>query len=280
MEAHPIRLFRSLNRSRQIATVLLNYGFGDLIDRLGLRRYLQLPARLFRRKIAPPDESLTTARRIRLAFQDLGPTYIKFAQVLSTRPDVVPDELLHELSLLQESVPAFPSAEAAALVEKELGKPIHELFREFDQTPMAAGSLGQVHRAVHHDGRHLAVKIRRPNVTSLVERDLILMFDLATLIDRHIPEARPFDAVGLVNQFSRTIRRELNFRREGRTQSEFRKLFAGDATLYVPHVFDELSSEGVLTMEFIRGAGPMMMSPWPLSSSRGPSWRPTAPISS
>ncbi|QDT52650.1 putative protein kinase UbiB [Caulifigura coniformis] len=254
METHPLRLIRSLNRSRQIATVLLNYGFGDIMERLGLRRYLQWGTRIFlRRKSATPEPHLTTARRIRMAFQDLGPTYIKFAQVLSTRPDVVPAEVIEELSLLQESVPDFPSDEAVRMVEHELGRPVSELFKEFDLTPMAAGSLAQVHRAIHHDGRQLAVKIRRPNVVSLVERDLSLMFDLAALIDRHIPEARTFDPVGLVNQFARTIRRELNFRREAQSQREFRKLFSADATLYVPYVFDDLSSEGVLTMEFIQG---------------------------
>jgi len=252
VETHPIRFFRSLGRSRQIATVLINYGFGDVIDRLGLGRYVRWGTRLFRRR-KEPQPGLTTYRRIRLALQDLGPTYIKFGQVISTRPDIMPAELIEELSLLQESVPPFPSETAVELVEKELGRPVSELFTSFDRQSIAAGSLAQVHRAVHHDGRALAVKIRRPDAIRSVERDLILMQDLAVLVERHIPESRAFDPIGLVNHFARTIRREMNFRREGRTQQEFSRLFQGDATLYVPHVFDELTSEGVLTMEFVEG---------------------------
>jgi ubiquinone biosynthesis protein len=253
VEARPLRLFRSLGRSRQIATVLLNHGFGDLISRIGLRRYVQWGKRLFSRR-PQPDTDLTTSRRIRLALEDLGPTFIKFGQVISTRPDIVPADLIEELAFLQESVPPFPSDVAVQLVEKEFGRPIAELFTSFDRIPLAAGSLAQVHKAVHHDGRPLAVKIRRPDVVRSVERDLALMFDLATLAERHLPDLRPFDPVGLVTQFSRTIRREMNFRREGRTLQEFRQLFRGDATLYVPQVFDELTSEGVVTMEFVSGA--------------------------
>src|SRR5687767_74645 len=114
------------------------------MERLGLRRYLQWGTRLFlRRKSTPPQPHLTTSRRIRLAFQDLGPTYIKFAQVLSTRPDVVPADLIDELSYLQESVPEFPAQDAVRMIELELGRPITDLFKEFDLTPLAAGSLAQ-----------------------------------------------------------------------------------------------------------------------------------------
>lgn len=255
MDPHPFRFFRSLGRSRQIATVLLNHGFGDLMDRLGLTSYVRWGVRLFRRRQEPSPE-LTTWRRIRLALEDLGPTYIKFGQVISTRGDLIPPELIEELSLLQESVPPFPSDVAVQLLEKELGKPVHELYAKFDRSPIAAGSLAQVHRAVHHNGAELAIKIRRPNATGCVERDLSLMFDLAQLAERHLPETRSVDPVGLVTQFAYTIRRELNFRREGRSTQEFERLFEGDATLYVPKVFEELSSEGVLTMEFVQGSRP------------------------
>ncbi|HEY4259794.1 MAG TPA: AarF/ABC1/UbiB kinase family protein, partial [Schlesneria sp.] len=251
MDSHPFRLLRNLGRSREIATVLLNHGFSDLADRLGLRSAWYRSRRFFSRKTAEPARHLKMVERIRLTLESLGPTYIKFGQVMSTRPDLIPLEMLVELKKLQERVPPFPSADAVELLEEELGKPIAELFTSFDTIPLAAGSLGQVHRATHFNGTPLAVKIRRPGAVRNVERDVSLMQEIATLIDRNIVEARIFDPVGLVNHFARTIRRELNFAREGRTMDEFRRLFREDATLYVPNVFWELTTEAVLTMEYI-----------------------------
>jgi ubiquinone biosynthesis protein len=250
LETHPLRFLRHLGRVRQIVTVLVTHGFGDLIERLGFRRYVEWgQRRLFRR---PPDVGLTTPQRIRLAFEALGPTFIKFGQVLSTRPDLLPPELIEELSVLQEHVPTFEPAEATRILEEQLNRPVEELFAQFERQPCAAGSLAQVHRAVHHDGTRLAIKIRRPRAVVDVERDLALMAEAAPLF-AGIPQLAIFDPVGLVNHFARTIRRELSFRREARTIDEFRKLFSKDATLYVPRVYSELTSDAVLTMEFIGG---------------------------
>ncbi|MGH7201726.1 MAG: ABC1 kinase family protein [Planctomycetaceae bacterium] len=252
MDAKPLRLLRNLGRSREIARVLMRYGFEDVVERLHLGRYVQWGRRvIFRRR--EPDLLRTRAMRIRLALESLGPTFIKFGQVASTRPDLLPPDVIDELSHLQEKVPSFPSRIAVQILERELGAPLEQLFASFDRLPIAAGSLAQVHRAEHLDGTPLAVKIRRPNVVRDVERDLSLMVELAHLIERHIPEAEIFDPVGLVGQFSRTIRRELNFLREGRTCDEFRRLFRNDATLYVPRVYGELCTEAVLTMEFVEG---------------------------
>ena len=253
MDSHPFRLLRNLGRTSEIVTVMLNHGFGDLVDRIGLRNFWYRWRRLFSRKPAEPVRHLKLVERVRLTLESLGPTYIKFGQVMSTRPDLVPHEMLTELKRLQENVPPFSSEEAVERVEHELGRPLAELFASFDRTPLAAGSLGQVHRAVHFDGTQLAVKIRRPGAVRNVERDLSLMHEIAVLIERHVAEARIFDPIGLVNHFARTIRRELNFSREGRTMDEFRRLFRQDATLYVPNVFWELTTEAVLTMEYIDG---------------------------
>jgi len=248
----PIKFFRNLGRTREIVTILLNHGFGDVVERLRLMRYLRWWRRVIMRR---PDAApaLTFAQRIRRAVEELGPTFVKFGQVISTRPDLVPASIIAELEKLQEDVPPFSGDEAVHLLETELGSPVDKLFAQFDKQPLAAGSLGQVHCATHFDGRRLAVKIRRPTAVRDIERDLSLMSDLAVLVERHFPEAEIFDPVGLVSQFARTIRREMNFSREGRSMDEFRRLFRNDATLYVPAVCWELTTESVLTMEFVDG---------------------------
>ena len=253
-QSHPLRFLRNLGRSREIATVLLNHGFGDLVDQIGLGHYLRWGKRVFFRKKAAVEPLRTRAERIRLAAESLGPTFIKFGQVASTRPDLVPEDVVNELAKLQERVPPFSEDEAVRLLESEFKQPVDKLFREFNRTPLAAGSLAPVTRAGTPDGEVVAVKIRRPKVVAEVERDLSLMFELAVLIQKHIPEGRVFDPVGLVQHFSRTIRRELNFLREGRTLDEFRRLFRNDATLYVPDVDWDHTREGVVSMEYIEAS--------------------------
>jgi ubiquinone biosynthesis protein len=155
------------------------------------------------------------------------------------------------LSLLQEHNPPFACEKVYQILRAELGRSAEDLFSSFEETPIAAGSLAQVHGAISKDGRRLAVKVRRPDAVTNVERDLSLMLELAQLLERHVPESRVFDPVGLVNHFTRTIRREMNFRREGRAMQEFAKLFEGDGRLYVPRVEADLLTEAVLTMERI-----------------------------
>lgn len=253
MEPHPLRLLRNLGRTREIAGVLLNHGFGDVVARVGLRNFWHRWRRWFTRRPEKPRPELTTVARIRLSLEALGPTFIKFGQVMSTRPDIIPADMIQELKKLQETVPPFPSDVAIDQVECELERPIGALYARFDPLPLAAGSLAQVHRAWHCDGTPLAVKIRRPNAPRDIERDLSLMQELALLAERHLPESRVFDPTGLVAHFSRTIRRELNFAREGRTMQEFARLFRDDQSLYVPRVYSDLTTEGVLTMEFVEG---------------------------
>ncbi len=254
-EYAPFRFLRNLARSREIAGVLLSHGFDDLLERIGLRRYLQWGKRLFVRR-QPETIGLGTPQRIRRALEDLGPTFIKFGQVISTRPDLVPGDVIAELELLQERVPPFPGEEAKQLIERELRKPIDKLFAEFEIEPLAAGSLGQVHRARGFDGTPLVIKVRRPNAERDIERDLSLMQEIAKLIESNIPESQVFDPIGLVAHFARTIRREVNFLREARTMEQFRRLYREDHDLTIPRTFEQLCTSAVLTMEYIDGFRP------------------------
>ncbi len=252
-EPHPLRIFRNLGRTREIAAVLLNHGFGDVLARLGIIGFWRRLRQRLSRKPLDLQPQLTVYQRIRLSLEALGPTFIKFGQVMSTRPDLMPAGMIAELQKLQESVPPFSATDAVCQVERELGGSVSELFARFDRTPLAAGSLAQVHRAWHHDGTPLAIKIRRPNAVRDIERDLSLMQELAALLERHIPESRVFDPTGLVAHFGRTVRRELNFAREGRTMQEFDRLFRNDSSLYIARVYSDLTTESVLTMEYVEG---------------------------
>ena len=256
LDLPPLRFLRNVGRGTEVFLVLFKYGFGEIADQLNPRRHVPFLRRRALKKAQSIEPELSVPQRIRLVLEELGPTFIKFGQVMSTRPDLIPIEVIDELKNLQEQVPPFPSDAAVRAVEDELHAPVDELFLEFDREPLGAGSLGQVHLARHKDGTRLAVKIRRPTAVRDVERDLALMLDLAELAVSKIKFLEVFDPVGLVQHFSRTIRREMNFRREGRTMQEFTRLFSQDATLYVPKVYDELTTEAVLTMEYVDGCRP------------------------
>jgi ubiquinone biosynthesis protein len=253
LEPHPLRFLRNLGRSGEIAAVFVKHGFGDIVDQVRMQRYVRWGRRVILRQPTVSDSHESRACRFRRALEDLGPTFVKFGQVLSTRSDLIPPDVVEELTRLQEHVRPFPYEQAKEMLERELKRPINELFAVFDPKPVASASLSQVHKAISHDGRKLAVKIRRPNVPREIERDLSLMMELALLVQNHIPEADVFDPVGLVNQFARTIRREMSFSREGRTAEEFARFFRHDATLSIPRVYWDLSAEAVLTMDFIEG---------------------------
>jgi ubiquinone biosynthesis protein len=244
--------FRELARYRQVLFVLVRYGFGDVVEQLGLQRLIRL---LPRRAHSPSNlTGMSRERRIRLVFEELGPTFVKLGQVLSTRPDLLTPELEEELSRLQDDLPAVPPADVEELLAEEFpGIAPRDRFRDFDPVPIAAASIGQVHRATLADGTPVAVKIRRPRIERQIEVDLRILHRLAGLLGRFLAGAELYDPVGLVEEFARTIRRELDLAREARQCERFQRVFAGDAGVGVPKVFWERTTSRCLTLEFVNG---------------------------
>jgi ubiquinone biosynthesis protein len=245
------RAYWSLRRYRQILTVLIKYGFGDLLGTLKVRH--PLVGKLPRLRTLKELEGLSRPERLRLAFEELGPSFVKLGQLLSLRPDLVPSEYSTELSKLQDEAAPFPFTQVEEKIEEQLGRPLEELFSEFDEEPLAAASLAQVHRARLQDGTEVVVKVQRPGIREMIRADLIILEDLAGFIARYVPESELYDPVGTVREFAKTLRRELDFVREGRNMEVFRRNFADDPTIYIPKVFWELTAPEILTMERIKG---------------------------
>ncbi len=199
------------------------------------------------------DFSPGSAARWREALEELGPTFVKFGQLLSLRADLLPSEVTGELARLQDRTAPFPAAEARAAIEEALGAPVEELFATFDEEPLAAASIAQVHAATLHDGRAVVVKVRRPGIRPAIESDLAILQGLAALVERVIPEARVHAPTALVDEFRRSIRRELDFRAEARAMERFGAIFAGSPEICIPAVVRERRGPGVLTVERVDG---------------------------
>lgn len=248
------RNIRSLKRYRQVLGILIKYGFGHIVEQLNIDYYFELGKRIVSLGTASRElERLTQAARFRLALEELGPTFIKFGQILSTRPDIVPTEVLKELQRLQDHIPAVSTDEIKAQIHRELGYPTEELFQKFADTPLATASIAQVHRGTLKTGEEIVCKVRRPNIELVIETDLDIMMGLAYLIEKHLPGGELYDPVGLVREFRRTLHRELDFSREGRTTERFAANFADDETVHIPKVFWDYTGQTVLTLEYVSG---------------------------
>lgn len=248
------QLFRNLQRLSEIAGVLARHGFGDLLNRLRIPSYLASGIRLIDpnyRSDQSPHIPLSV--RLRLAFEELGPVFMKFGQIIATRPDVFPRDVIVELRKLQDKAPPFPFRDVEAVIIKELGANIAELYKEFNKVPIAAASMAQVHKAVLKDNRAVVVKVQRPDIERVIETDLDILRGFATLLEENIPESLAFSPSKLVEEFARSIQIECNFKREAINTDKFAKQFAEDESILIPEVFHELSSSKVLTEEFIDG---------------------------
>jgi ubiquinone biosynthesis protein len=242
---------RHLRRYREIVRILARHGFGDALSQLGIGRRLGLPVRLLRRD--PADLELTRPQRVRLALEELGPTFIKFGQIISTRPDLLPPEYINELSRLQDDVPPERWEPIRACIEEELGQPIDQVFARFDETPMAAASLGQVHAATLTSDQEVVVKIQRPDIEHVIDVDLDILYDLARLAQKRTALSQTYDLVEIAEDFAYTLRGELDYRREGHNADRFRENFCDEAYLYIPEVYWDYTTRRVLVLERIYG---------------------------
>jgi ubiquinone biosynthesis protein len=248
-----LRFRKSANRIRQIINVFLKYGFGKIIDQIHLGRFIPFRKRLKTFGQWPGVKGPTAPESLRMAFAELGPSFIKLAQILSSRPDLITVRFADEFKKLQDRVPPFPSDDAVNIIETETGMRIDEIFTAFDRIPVAAASIAQVHRAKLGSGTDVIVKIQRPNIREQIETDIGILTYAAGLLEKYVPESKFFNPTGIVEEFSKTVRKELDFIEEGRNCARFGRNFENSQDVYIPRVYTDISTEKMLIMERIDG---------------------------
>lgn len=242
---------KDVGRLREILVILGKHGFGAAVMRLGLEETVGV-----KNLVSTVDDEnirFTFARRLRRSIEELGPTFVKLGQILSTRPDLVPADVAEELQNLQDNVPVLSYEEVRLQVESELGKPIAEAFGSFEEVPLASASIAQVHKATLPDGQVVVVKVQRPSIAKRIDSDLNILHFLARQVERNLPDLAMMDPAGIVSEFERAIRKELDFRNERRNMAQFSKNFEDFEGLRAPLVYPEYCTAKVLTMEFIDG---------------------------
>jgi ubiquinone biosynthesis protein len=232
---------KDIHRFNHIALILTKQGFDYIFHRFSVHK-------LLRKK-----EASTKPRRIRETLEKLGPTFVKFGQILSLRPDLIPKEYVKELGNLQDKVPPFPYNEVEKILKDELKKPIKKLFKNFSKKPTASASISQVHKATLNNGRSVAVKVQRPNVKEIMDTDIEIMFYIAKLIEKHFAATRKYSPLRIVQEFKEWTDRELDFRLEARNAKKFHENFSGSDTIKIPKVYDSYSTSRILTTEYIDG---------------------------
>jgi len=244
---------RDLGRLHDIASILIRYGFGDMVKRLGLERLLEKAGRALNWTRFEELLRLDPPQRVRKAMEEMGPTFIKFGQILATRVDLFPPDWIAEFEKLHDRVPPLPFERLRSQIEEDLNGPVSEVFVEFDETPLAAASIAQVHRARLPDGQQVIVKIRRPGIRPTIEADLRLLERLVAVIEREFPDIRRFHPQEVLRQFKISLRNELDLLSEGRNTERAASNFADDPTIVIPKVYWEYCGERINVQEYIEG---------------------------
>nr|WP_092068889.1 AarF/ABC1/UbiB kinase family protein [Dendrosporobacter quercicolus]NSL47266.1 AarF/ABC1/UbiB kinase family protein [Dendrosporobacter quercicolus DSM 1736]SDL82921.1 2-octaprenylphenol hydroxylase [Dendrosporobacter quercicolus] len=242
---------RHINRYREVATALISQGFGYIVEEMGLIE--KVP---YYQRIRSRDANKNTGgigERIRLVLQQLGPTYIKLGQIASTRPDLLPPAIIEQLEKLQDEVPGFSFDQVQALIQQELGADLEDIFQQFDQQPLAAASIGQVHLAVLQTGEKVAVKIQRPGIATDIATDLEILYELASLAQRRFQWAERYQIVDMVDEFAKSLSKELDYTVEARNAEKIAKQFENHPEIYIPRIYWDYSTKKILASEFIEG---------------------------
>lgn len=242
---------KDISRLRKILTVFAEEGLGYYITKAKLHSHLP-----FRKRIVPSlplTDKQRQARRIRRAFERLGPTFVKLGQLLSLRPDLVPPEYSKEFEKLQDHVPSFTFGQVKKIIEEDLKRPLKKSFPEFEKKPFASASIAQVHEAILPSRKKVAVKIQRPNIKKTIDADLDILFHIAHSLEKHFPDIRNYRPVEVVKEFALWTRRELNFKIEAQNAIMLKEELKNNKNVKVPSIYGRFSSRRVLTMEFVEG---------------------------
>jgi len=246
-----IKEVKDLNRFREILVVLFEEGFDVIIDAVQLKHHIPLSKRIH--LPALKKQSIPNEVKLRKTLERLGPTFIKFGQMLSVRADLLPKHYCDELSKLQDHVPAMAFDTVKEIVEQELGKKIPNIFSSFETAPVASASISQVHKAVLKDGSVVAVKVKRPNAEEIMERDMEIMFYIARLLEKHFPHIKKYEPVSIIEEFKRWTEKECDFKREALNARRFAHNCRHDRYVKIPSIYKHLTTSSLLTMEFIEG---------------------------
>lgn len=249
------------SRIKEIIHVLIKYKFDNLVGELELKGSRW--GNILHKYDSTVDIDETTPERLRKVFEELGPTFIKLGQMMSTRPDLVGEELAIEFTKLQDDNVPIDFQAVIKIVERELGKPLNMVFQSFEEKQLAAASIGQVHRAILHDGTKVAVKVQRPGIQEMVEKDLIIMHHLAFLVNKRVPSLKIYNLPEVVEEFDKVIHKEMDYQLEARNTINFQANFAVNEGVHAPTIYTDYSTSQILTMEFINGTkmGRVMDSP-------------------
>ncbi|WP_422658669.1 ABC1 kinase family protein [Paenibacillus sp. EC2-1] len=241
---------RHAGRYREIAMALMRHGFGYMVEEMGLFHILSLPVRWISHE---EPESIKLGERIRRVLEDLGPAFVKFGQLASTRSDLLPDHIIQELVKLQERVPPFSSESARALIEHEWGVPIDQVLRSFEDQPLAAASIGQVHTGVLKSGETVAIKVQRPGVEKMIGRDLEILKDMVSLAEKHWDWVKQYRVDRIVDEFARAVLTEMDYSHEARNSEKIAAGFIESKDFEIPSIYWEYTTSRVLMMEYVEG---------------------------